>query len=143
MNTRNSNDFSKCKVGDKLWFYPLDCEVTVTTNNHPEYIDVIDTVRRGGQYRVVKTTGIMPRGHIQVLYFGKPQVIAPPEPPRLPDYKPGQWIAVWDTGNYKPTISKFRGFAVNGRVTTEGALFWDHHCSLEELPAVLEKWGEK
>jgi hypothetical protein len=71
-----------------------------------------------------------------------PHIIAPPEPVRLPDYKPGEWIAVWDDGDRSPVLSEFCGFS-SARIHTQFGASWSNHCSLSELPEVLAKWGER
>lgn len=136
----NTNDFSKRKIGDKLWsIQPGDCEV-----------------RHIGLDKIIVSSGIWNASYLlngnlhyedrfQSLFFSNPNIIAPPEPPRLPDYKPGQWIAVWN--NASPVISKYCGFSDSGKCETwESNVYiqlWDNHCTIEELPEVLAKWGEK
>ena len=143
----NTNDFSKCRVGDKLWcayfWQHLDvehnCIVTEVTWNSVkvQHIDSAwDIIYRHDQSTVKFPT----------LFFSRPQFIAPPEPPRLPDYKPGQWIAVWDA--LPPAIRQFKSFDNHGRPFAEGIKgemghYWKNHCTLEELPEVLAKWGEQ
>ena len=144
MKTENTNDFSKCKVGDKLWSIQLgDCEILSVTNTELQYpILVCGESRRRCTYT---RAGMFYQDDInQSLFFSNPNIIAPPEPPRLPDYKEGQWIAVW--GCSLPKIQKFVKFS-NEECMTEndhGAwIKWENHCTLEELPEVLAKWGER
>lgn len=135
----NTNDFSKCRVGDKLWSIQLgDCIVSELT------LSEICVISDNGIYEYYYFDGkFSSADKYQSLFFSNPNIIAPPEPPRLPDYKPGQWIAVW--GCSLPKIQKFVKFS-NEECMTEnnrGAwIKWDNHCTLEELPEVLARWGE-
>lgn len=133
----NTNDFSKCKVGDSLYCFLLgQCKIIEI---HTDSVMPIEVESEFGKCRF-PFDGTY-RG-IQLLFFSEPQVIAPPEPPRLPDYKIGQWIAVWDDGLSAPNIRRFLSVSSRGFVLSEGSTAWDHHCTLEELPAVLKKWGK-
>lgn len=136
----NTNDFSKCKVGDKLWDHVRGCECTVYRNEINE--DAILVESRGSGYWFRKLQNPIR----QSLFFAKPEIIAPPEPIRLPDYKPGEWIAVWDDCDNGPCIRQFRSFSENRRINTCDRFFtscaWGNHCSLSELPEVLAKLGE-
>ena len=136
----NTNDFSKCRVGDKLWCIQIgDCEVSKLTHRK---IFVVSDDRSHACFFFDGKFEFMDK--FQSLYFSNPNIIAPPESPRLPDYKPGQWIAVW--GCSLPKIQKFVKFS-NEECMTEndhGAwIKWDNHCPLEKLPEVLAKWGER
>ena len=139
MKTENTNDFSKCLVGDKLWSIQLgDCFVIslipIRVRNSNEEIAAYS---KSGLYYCTDKH--------QSLFFSNPNIIAPPEPPRLPDYKPGQWIAVWEQGC--PIVRKFARFDGSIILCTlpdkSDAVAWSNHCTLEELPEVLAKWGEK
>lgn len=137
MKTENTNDFSKCKIGDKLWSIQFgEC---VVKGIFPNQIIVMSEYDFGcWSYQL---NGCFNRkDKQQSLFFSNPNIIAPPEPPRLPDYKPGQWIAVWDVG--LPSLRKFVTFD-SGRCIAEPGSSWQNHCTLEELPEVLAKWGEK
>ena len=143
----NTNDFSECRVGRKLWSiyskYGLDLETNCK----------IVSIRRDSKIGVVLDSegtdvvlhDINQANRFQTLFFSRPQFIAPPEPPRLPDYKPGQWIAVWEQGF--PIVRKFvrfdGGIILCSLLNTADAIPWSNHCTLEELPEVLAKWGEK
>ena len=138
----NTNDFSKCRVGDKLWSIQLgDC--TVTSNQDTSY--PIEIKNSSGFALIYTQFGKYNHSDMhQSLFFSNPNIIAPPEPPRLPDYKPGQWIAVWDT--LLPSIRKFIHFESGNKAIcetqTRHKIFWPNYCTLEELPEVLAKWGE-
>lgn len=136
----NTNDFSKSKAGDKLWDHVRGCECTVYRNEINE--DAILVESRGNGYWFKKLQNPIR----QTLFFSKPEIIAPPEPFRLTDYKPGEWIAVWDYGHSGPFIRKFGSFAEEAVVLTidsRSSISWERHCSLSELPGVLAKWEEK
>lgn len=137
----NTNDFSKCKVGDKLWDHVRGCEGTVDRNEINENEILVKSNGNGYWFKKVQNP------IKQSLFFAKPEIIAPPEPVRLPDYKPGEWIAVWCDCDIGPWIRKFKSFPEDGGVHTiykkSDVSLWDHHCSVEELPEVLAKWGEK
>lgn len=138
----NTNDFSKCKVGDKLWGFGYG-EVTVVENT-----------QYAGNLRVETVTGetltylkIQPAER-QMLYFSNPNIIAPPEPKRLPDYKPGEWIAVWDNYGDEPKIKRF--WKMSEKLLRDKPLIFTidrqrfaNYCTIGELPEVLAKWGEK
>lgn len=136
----NTNDFSKCRVGDKLWSIQLgDCVVSAIYPSGQPY-----PIKVANENRVIK--GYTFKGlyelndYHQSLFFSNPNIIAPPEPPSLPDYKPGQWIAVWEEVGYV-SIRRFLRF--EGReVISDTATIWPNYCTLEELPEVLAKWGE-
>jgi hypothetical protein len=132
----NTNDFSKCDVGTKLWDHVRGCEGTVERNEINENEILVKSNGNGYWFKKIQNP------IKQKLFFGKPEIIAPPEPIRLPDYKPGEWIAVWDYGDRRPVLSEFCGFS-GARVHTQFGASWDNHCSLAELPEVLAKWGEK
>lgn len=138
----NTNDFSKRRVGDKLWSIQLgDCIVSELT------LSEICVISDNGIYEYYYFDGkFSSADKYQSLFFSNPNIIAPPEPPRLPDYKEGQWIAVWH-GNNAPCIRMFTRFAGNKVICAsqncDGEFDWDNHCTLEELPEVLAKWGER
>lgn len=140
----NTNDFSKCKIGDKLWSIQLgDCKIVHRDLPNQTYPISVEGNSRGCMY--TKDGKFELTDKHQSLFFSNPNIIAPPEPPRMPDYKPGQWIAVWD--KLPPNIRKFLRF-VNGNSAicethTRHEIFWPNHCTIEELPEVLAKWGEK
>lgn len=131
----NTNDFSKCKVGDKRW-HLMYGEVFVLSNR-PECEAI--TLNVNGS---IRNTQKVQNPETQELFFSKPQIIAPPEPIRLPDYKDGEWIAVWDDDSSLPILSRFLKF-IRGGVRTYSNTSWQHSCRLAELPEVLAKWGEK
>ena len=152
MKTENTNDFSKCRVGDKLWCayfwqhwdFEHNCIVTEVTQNSVKVQHINsawDIIYRHDQSTV----------KVPTLFFSRPQFIAPPEPPRLPDYKEGQWIAVFD-GHAIPHnigVFTFHGWHFDAPVIKNGSgggavthSKRAHHCTLEELPEVLAKWGE-
>ncbi len=143
----NTNDFSKCKVGDKLWSIQLgECVVESTTSTSITGYPIMV----GANGRICAYTihaKFYNEDSQQSLFFSNPNIIAPPEPVRLPDYKPGEWVAVWDYGDSGPCIRQFNSFSENRRINTTDIFFtsctWGNHCSLSELPEVLAKWGEK
>ena len=132
----NTNDFSKCKVGVKLWDHVRGCECTVDRNEINE--DEIIVKSNGNGYWFKKVQNPIK----QSLFFAKPEIIAPPEPIRLPDYKDGEWIAVWDDDSSLPILSRFLKF-IRGGVRTYSNTSWQHSCRLAELSDVMAKWGEK
>ena len=135
----NTNDFSKCKVGDKLW-HLMYGEVFVLSNR-PECVAIILNVNGS-----IRNTQKVQNPETQELFFSKPQIIAPPEPVCLPDYKQGQWIAVWADGDTRPNLLQFIKFLdgeLYGNLSGYTAVRWKNHCTLSELPEVLAKWGEK
>ena len=135
----NTNDFSKCKVGDKLW-HLMYGEVFVLSNR-PECVAIILNVNGS-----IRNTQKVQNPETQELFFSTPQIIAPPEPIRLPDYKQGQWIAVWADGDTRPNLLQFIKFLdgeLYGNLSGYTAVRWKNHCTLSELPEVLAKWGEK
>src|SRR5574343_827613 len=151
MKTENTNDFSKCKIGDTLWSiyskYGLDLETNCK---------IVSILRDSKIGVVLHSEGpdvvlhdINQADRFQALFFSRPQIIAPPEPPCLPDYKPGQIIAVWGDDCEVPYLRKFKEFQEGKiRVYSEGSLHntefgWPNHCTLEELPAVLAKMEEQ
>lgn len=142
----NTNDFSKCKVGDKLWCIQL-CDCVVISIYPDEKQLVCASIEGSPHTAVFRMDGKAARHKYQSLFFSNPNIIAPPEPVRLPDYKPGEWIAVWCDCDIGPWIRKFKSFPEDGGVHTiykkSDVSLWDHHCSVEELPEVLAKWGEK
>jgi hypothetical protein len=137
----NTNDFSKCDVGTKLWDHVRGCEGTVERNEINENEILVKSNGNGYWFKKLQNP------IKQKLFFGKPEIIAPPEPVRLPDYKKGEWIAVWDYGYSGPFIRQFKSYSKNGRVNTTDGIYsgftWDNHCAIAELPEVLAKWGEK
>ncbi len=133
----NTNDFSKCKVGDKLWDHVHGCECIVERNDEADR-EMLLVESNGNGYWFKKIQNPIK----QKLFFSKPEIIAPPEPIRLPDYKKGEWIAVWDGGDSRPVLLRFYGF-FGERVQAQHGTSWSNHCSLSELPEVLAKWGEK
>jgi hypothetical protein len=142
----NTNDFSKCKVGDKLWCIQLgDCAVIEIKNTSFDYR--LKLRNSNGREETYTFEGRRDLADVQQsIFFSNPNIIAPPEPIRLPDYKPGEWIAVWDYGHSGPFIRRFRSFAEEAVVLTIdscSSISWDNHCALSELPEVLAKWGEK
>lgn len=145
MNTENTNDFSKCKIGDKLW------SMYAAIDLQSEHNCAVDEIHENC-IKVRQLIGSRIIIHFfkecqnkQTLFFSRPQIIAPPEPPRLPDYKPGQWIAVWDDG-LSIVLRKFARFnkdiVLCNLLNDIGVISWQHHCTLEQLPEVLAKWGE-
>lgn len=141
MKTENTNDFSKRRVGDKLWSIQLgDCIVSELT------LSEICVISDNGIYEYYYFDGkFSSADKYQSLFFSNPNIIAPPEPPRLPDYKPGQWIAVWENFSI-PNVRKFVRFIDNRVICyapgTDDEVDWKNHCTLEELPEVLARWGE-
>jgi len=137
----NTNDFSKCDVGTKLWDHVRGCEGTVDRNEINENEIIVKSNGNGYWFRKLQDP------IKQTLFFSKPEIIAPPEPPRLPDYSDGEWVAVWDNCSHGPCIRQFKSFLENRRVNTtdrfSNSCTWDNHCALAELPEVLAKWGEK
>lgn len=136
----NTNDFSKCKVGTKLWDHVRGCEGTVDRNEINENEIIVKS--NGNGYWFKKRQNPIK----QKLFFGKPEIIAPPEPVCLPDYKQGQWIAVWADGDTRPNLLQFIKFLdgeLYGNLSGYTAVRWKNHCTLSELPEVLAKWGEK
>ena len=133
----NTNDFSKCKVGDKLWCIQLG-ECTVD-----EMSDHLVRVYSNGAFITFFLNGFASAHDVhQSLFFAEPHIIAPPEPVRLPDYKDGEWIAVWDDDSSLPILSRFLKF-IRGGVRTYSNTSWQHSCRLAELSDVMAKWGEK
>jgi hypothetical protein len=132
----NTNDFSKCKVGDKLWDHVRGCEGTVDRNEINENEILVKSNGNGYWFRKLQDP------IKQTLFFSKPEIIAPPEPIRLPDYKDGEWIAVWDDDSSLPILSRFLKF-IRGGVRTYSNTSWQHSCRLAELSDVMAKWGEK
>ena len=132
----NTNDFSKCKVGDKLWDHVRGCEGTVDRNEINENEILVKSNGNGYWFKKVQNP------IKQSLFFAKPEIIAPPEPIRLPDYKDGEWIAVWDDDSSLPILSRFLKF-IRGGVRTYSNTSWQHSCRLAELSDVMAKWGEK
>lgn len=141
----NTNDFSKCRVGDKLWSIQLgDCIVSELT------LSEICVISDNGIYEYYYFDGkFSSADKYQSLFFSNPNIIAPPEPPRLPDYKPGQWIAVWNDMEFDcPIAQRFSYFSITGMCYATNnkeplGRGWMSHCTLEELPEVLAKWGER
>ena len=104
----NTNDFSKCKVGDKLWCIQLG-ECTVD-----EISDHLVTVYSNGALSSFFLNGFALAHDVhQSLFFAAPHIIAPPEPVRLPDYTPGEWIVVWDDSDNGPCIRQFKSYSEN------------------------------
>lgn len=145
MKTENTNDFSKCRVGDKLWSMYAAIDLQSEHNCavyeiHENCIKVKQLLGSGIIIHFFKECQ-----NEQTLFFSRPQFIAPPEPQRLPDYKPGQWIAVWEQG--LPTVRKFSRFDGSMILCTlpnrSDAVAWSNHCTIEELPEVLAKLGEQ
>jgi hypothetical protein len=114
----NTNDFSKCKVGDKLWCIQLgECVVICIYPNEKQL--VCASSEDSSHTADFQMDGKTARSHKrQSLFFSNPNIQAPPEPVRLPDYKPGEWIAVWDYGHSGPFIRRFRSFAEEAVVLT-------------------------
>ena len=145
MKTENTNDFSKRKIGDKLWSIQLgDCVVSAIFQSGQPY--PIKVANENGVIKGYTFKGLYEiNDYHQSLFFSNPNIIAPPEPVRFPDYKPGQWIAVWEQGC--PIVRKFARFDGSIILCTlpdkSDAVAWSNHCTLEELPEVLAKWGEK
>lgn len=131
----NTNDFRNCKVGDKLWDHANGCECTVKQNEYYSEMILVESGGTGFWFRKVQ----QPR--MQTLFFAKPEIIAPPEPIRLPDYKPGEWIVVWHNTDSGPCIRKFDHFSSLGTAHTTSMGSWHNHCTLADLPEVLAKWG--
>lgn len=143
----NTNDFSKSRVGDKLWSIYSNYGHDLETNC--KIVSISDSkigVVLHSEGPDVVLHNINQANRFQTLFFSRPQFIAPPEPPRLPDYKEGQWIAVWESYPI-PCIRKFVRFIDNGVICynprSEDEAAWKDHCALEELPEVLAKWGER
>lgn len=147
----NFNNFRNSRVGDNLYLATIGDVVVVGVNQEEDTLTVSGTTNSEKEPIVpVQVTaavrvdgGNFRRGSPQVLFFSKPNVIATPEPVRVPDYKNGQLIAVWN--DFLPSIRRFSKFGKDGRVRTYGSdrsdWSWDNYCSIEELPEVLEKWG--
>lgn len=137
----NTNDFTKCRFGEKLWAFGHG-EVTVCENT--QYTgDLIVKNTTGERLTYLKIQPV----ERQMLYFSNPNIIAPPEPVRLPGYKDGEWVAVWDDDFHGPCIRQFKSFSENRRINTDDrfstSCTWGNHCAIAELPEVLAKWGEK
>lgn len=73
---KNTNDFRKCKVGDKLWSIQLgECEVT---NIQCGILELTNNIKNSSEYYLDgKESG---RDFIQSLYFSNPNIIAPEKP---------------------------------------------------------------
>lgn len=87
----NTNNFSNCQPGDKLWYQPTTEYVfVVEVNIKAESIKVKTINNDFANFKLIQD----PKD--QVLYFDKPTIIAPPEPirPILPDVEPGTilWV---------------------------------------------------
>ena len=130
------NDSSTPQVGDKLWDHVRGCEGTVDRNEINENEILVKSNGNGYWFRKLQDP------IKQTLFFSKPEIIAPPEPIRLPDYKDGEWIAVWDDDSSLPILSRFLKF-IRGGVRTYSNTSWQHSCRLAELSDVMAKWGEK
>lgn len=137
----NTNDFSKCKVGEVLWDHARGSECTVERNNEDEPHILVGSNGTGWWFSKIQ------QPERQLLFFSKPQIIAPPEPIRLPDYKEGEWIVVWEHDYSRPDLVHFHSF-LDGKLygilpTWRISASYANHCSLADLPEVLAKWGEK
>lgn len=70
-------DFSKCKVGDKLWSIQLgDCEVVEVTFNKI----AVDTYNWYEEYDLCGFISMGEQQHHQSLFFSNPNIVAPEHP---------------------------------------------------------------
>lgn len=87
----NTNDFSKCKVGEKLWCLQLG-ECTVN-----EMSDHLIKVSSKDDFCSFFLNGVASaHDKYQSLFFSNPNIIAPPEPKQLPEIPVGTLLLVWD-----------------------------------------------
>lgn len=73
---KNTNDFSKCKVGQKLWSIQLgECEVISPMNQ------TIECINNEGEKRVYWHSGSFHRKDYHTsLFWSKPEIITPEKP---------------------------------------------------------------
>lgn len=88
---KNTNDFSKARVGDKLWSIPLgDCEVFKILENKTYPISVVN--RDGAQESYDYLGKRITEDSNQSLFWSNPNIIAPEKPARMKEVKMNGYI---------------------------------------------------